>query len=430
MVAPYRIAIAGLGTVGAGVVRILQQHDALIAERAGRAIEIVAVSARDRDKDRGVTLDSYTWHDDARALAESDVDAVVELVGGENGPAFDLCRQSLASGKAVVTANKALLAHHGFDLAALAEENNVSLMYEAAVAGGIPVIKTIREGFAGNDIQAVYGILNGTCNYILTEMRETGRDFASILADAQRKGYAEADPAFDVEGVDAAHKLCLLSALAFGIRPDFNALPVQGISNIHPEDIAFAAALGYRVKLLGIAKRHKDGTISQRVEPCLVPEDTIIGAVEGVFNAVYTEADHVGSNLSVGRGAGAGPTASAVLSDIIDLARGYDAPPFGVPVASLSQARWRDHGDDRSRFYLRLVALDKPGVLAEITAIMHDCNVSIESVTQRGHDPDNPVTIIINTHLAVRRDIETVGNRLRELDFVTEDISILRTELL
>ncbi|HRQ61437.1 MAG TPA: homoserine dehydrogenase, partial [Alphaproteobacteria bacterium] len=264
---PFRIALAGLGTVGAGVVKIVQKNGDLLAKRAGRPIEIVSISARDKNKDRGVDLSPYSWFDNAVQMADSNgVDAVVEMIGGSDGPALALTQTALGRGLHVVTANKAMLAHHGYELAKMAETNNAALMFEAAVAGGIPIIKSMREGYAANEIQAVYGILNGTCNYILTEMRETGRDFGDVLKDAQAKGYAEADPSFDVDGVDAGHKLCLLSALAFGTRPDFASLTMTGIRQINKTDIAFAGELGYRIKLLGIARR-TNGRGIQLLEP-------------------------------------------------------------------------------------------------------------------------------------------------------------------
>lgn len=425
----FRIGIAGLGTVGAGVIRILHDHADLIAARAGRRIEVVAVSARDRKKERGVDLSGIVWADQAENLSTYEgLDAVVELVGGADGVAYGLVHDALLGGRAVVTANKALLAHHGHGLALLSESKGAPLLYEAAVAGGIPIIKTLREGFAANEIRAVYGILNGTCNYILTTMRETGRDFSDVLAEAQEKGYAEADPSFDVDGVDAAHKLCILSALSFGIKPDLDALKIEGIRAITASDIAYAQELGYRIKLLGIA-RNIDGKIAQMVEPCLVPEGSPIGAVEGVFNAVYVDGDFVDTGLAVGRGAGAGPTASAVVADLIDLARGQGkAPVFGIPATSMKEAMVADTGDLASRFYLRLVVLDKPGVLADIAAVMRDHNVSMEAVIQRGRDPDKPVSIVITSHRVRQADIHAAITRIAAMPFMTDKPCLLRIE--
>jgi len=305
---PLSVAVAGLGTVGGGVLKLLRDNADIVAARAGRPIAVTAVSARDRTRDRGVSLSGLRWYDDPVALAaDPAVDVVVELIGGTDGPARTLVQAALAAGKPVVTANKAMLAVHGASLAAVAEEGHVPLAFEAAVAGGIPVIKALREGLAGNRITRIAGILNGTCNYILTQMRERGREFAEVLADAQKLGYAEADPSFDIDGVDAAHKLAILAALAFGRPVAFEAVHVEGIRSVSALDIAFASELGYRIKLLGIA-RQTDGGIEARVHPCMVPQSAPIARVDGVFNAVVAEGDFVGRVMLEGRGAGAGPT--------------------------------------------------------------------------------------------------------------------------
>lgn len=335
--------------------------------------------------------------------------------------------RSLSTGKHVVSANKALLAHHGYELAKLAEANGKALAYEAAVAGGIPAIKVLREGFAANEIAAVYGILNGTCNYILTEMRETGRDFADVLKEAQEKGYAEADPTFDVEGIDAGHKLCLLSAIAFGVRPDFKALQMTGISHLTATDIALAGELGYRIKLLGIARR-VNGKVMRMLEPCLVPKDSSLGAVEGVFNAVMVEGDFVGTGLSVGRGAGEGPTASAVVADLIDLARGHMVPTFGCPVDMLSGAAWIDAGKTQSRFYLRLSVPDRPGVLCRISGVLADGGISIESLIQHGRDPGQPVSIVLTLHEVSGEAMKSALENIAALDIVLEKPCLMRIE--
>lgn len=424
----FRLGVAGLGTVGTGVVKTVQQHGDLLAKRAGRPIEIVAVSARDQAKPRDVDLSSYVWVDDARKLAErDDIDAVVELIGGSEGLARTLVEESLRAGKHVVTANKALLAHHGYELARCAEEHDVSLAYEAAVAGGIPIIKALREGFAGNEIQAVYGILNGTCNYILTAMRETGRDFSEVLREAQARGYAEADPSFDVDGIDAAHKLCLLTSLAFGVRPDFDALRVEGIRKIDSTDIAFAGELGYRIKLLGIARR-LDGQIMQILEPCLVPVSCPLGMIEDVYNAVYVEGDFVRTQLLTGRGAGEGPTGSAVIADVIDLARGKRVPTFGIPADRLAIAQWKPPGEAVSRFYIRLSVLDRPGVIADISAILRDLNISIESLIQRGRDPGQPVPIVLTTHENTQATMIEACNLFKRLEAVVDEPCLIRIE--
>lgn len=422
-----RIAIAGLGTVGTGVVAMLQTHRDLIAARAGRAIDIVAVSARDKNKKRDIDLTGIPWVDDpAQMIAMADV--VVEVIGGAGGTAKALVEAALRAGKPVITANKAMLAEHGPALAALADAQGVPLMYEAAVAGGIPVIKTLREGFAGNDIRAVYGILNGTCNYILTEMRETGRDFADVLKDAQEKGYAEADPSFDVDGIDAAHKLSILTGLAFGVTPDFAQVSIEGIRQISAVDIAHATELGYRIKLLGVARKMDDGRIVQSMAPCLVPRKSPVGAVDGVFNAVFVEGDFVGKNLMVGRGAGSGPTASAVLSDLIDLARGVNLPVYGVPAAQLKTPSWGAAGDMTAHFYIRMDVLDKPGVLADVAAIVRDHHISVEAVRQQGRNPDQPVSIVITTHEARHQDVTAACAQIESLALVTGKPTMMRIE--
>lgn len=423
-----RLGIIGLGTVGTGVIKIVQQNAATLTARCGRPIEITAISARSKNKDRGVDLSSYHWVDDPTELAtRDDVDVVVELVGGSEGTAYDVVKASLKNGKHVVTANKALLAHHGRELAELAEKNGGALGYEAAVAGGIPIIKSLKEGVAANNIKAVYGILNGTCNYILTQMRETGRDFQDILKDAQEHGYAEADPTFDIEGIDAAHKLCLLTALAFGVKPDFDALEIQGITNINSTDIRSASELGLRIKLLGIA-RNINGKILQVLEPCLVDENSALGKVENVFNAVYIEGDHVGNVLLTGRGAGEGPTASAVMADIIDIARGYITPTFGVSHENLDAAKWIDTGEKESSYYLRLTVIDQPGVIADISAILRDLNISIESMIQHGRDPGQAVDIVLTTHETMQKNIRRALEMIEKSKHCTEKPCLMAIE--
>ncbi|MCC6598895.1 MAG: homoserine dehydrogenase [Alphaproteobacteria bacterium] len=425
---PFRLGIAGLGTVGTGVVKIIQEHGALLAARAGRAIEIVAVSARNPLKERGIDLSRYEWVDDAQALAgRTDIDAVVELIGGSEGLARALVEGSLQAGKHVITANKALLAHHGYALAQCAEENSVCLSYEAAAAGGIPIIKALREGFAGNNIQAVYGILNGTCNYILTAMRESGRNFSEVLLEAQERGYAESDPSFDVDGVDAAHKLCLLTSLSFGVKPDFNSLKVKGIRRIDAMDITFAQELGYRIKLLGIARR-LNGKIMQVLEPCLVPVDSPLGVIEDVYNAVYVEGDFVSTQLLTGRGAGEGPTGSAVISDIVDLARGQRIPAFGVVTTALKDAQWKPLGETVARFYIRLSVFDRAGVIADISAILRDMNISIESLIQRGRDPGQPVPIVLTTHESPQGAVMEACDLFSRLEAVVDEPCLIRIE--
>ncbi len=395
---PLRVALAGIGVVGGGVVRLLEANRDLIARRAGRAIEIVALSARDRHKDRGVDLTPYRWEDDMDALvAAADVDVIVEMIGGADGPALTLARHALGAGKALVTANKAMIAHHGLDLARLAEEKDTPLKYEAAVAGGIPVIKAIREGASANEIARVYGILNGTCNYILTQMERNGASFADALAAAQAEGYAEADPTFDVDGIDAAHKLSILAALCFGTRLDIGAVTADGIRGLIAADIREAEALGHRVRLIGMAERDANG-LYQHVQPCLVPADHPLAYVPGALNAVVAEGNFVGRLFFEGAGAGAGPTASAIVADIIDIARDEYGPAFAMPVDSLDQAPVADAGARIGKHYVRLIVEDRIGVLAEIATAMRDAGVSIESLIQRGSEDEGGVVIVLVTH--------------------------------
>jgi len=412
MTQPLRIALAGLGTVGGGVIRLLDENGALIARRAGRPIEIVAVSARDRSKDRGVDIGRFEWVDDTTALASRDVDVVVELVGGSDGPALTLARATLGAGKGFVTANKAMIAHHGLELAEAAEKAGAALKFEAAVAGGIPVIKGLREGAAANEIGRVYGILNGTCNFILSKMEAEGRDFAEVLAEAQALGYAEADPTFDIDGIDAAHKLSILASIAFGTQPAFGDVAASGIRHVLAADIAEAAALGYRVRLLGVAD-HGAGGLFQRVHPHLVPISHPLAHVTGATNAVVAEGNYVGRLLFQGAGAGDGPTASAVVADLIDIARGEFGPAFAMPSSALSAPGAADSGERRGRNYVRFAVADKVGVLAEIAAAMRDAGVSIESLIQRGANTDGSVLVAIVTHEAPERAVAQALERLR-----------------
>ncbi len=423
-----RIGVAGLGTVGGGVLALLSKHRDLVSQRAGRALDVVAVSARDRAKDRGLDLTRTAWHDDPVALARDPaVEVVVELMGGSDGPAKALVEAALAAGKPVVTANKALIAHHGAALARLAEQHATTFAYEAAVAGGIPIIKMLREGLAANGFSRVYGILNGTCNYILTTMRETGREFADVLADAQKLGYAEADPAFDVDGVDAAHKLAILAALAFGSEVAFDKVMVEGIRQISALDIAYAAELGLRIKLIGLAQL-VDGALEQRVSPVLVPLQAPIATVEGVFNAVVAEGDFVGTVMAEGRGAGAGPTASAVVADLIDIARGRALPPFAVPAGQLRRLPAQPVEARRGAYYLRLTVVDRPGVIADIAATLRDEDISMESMLQRGRDPEAVVPVVITTHDTTEGALRRALKRIEVLQAVVEPPCALRIE--
>jgi homoserine dehydrogenase len=421
-----RIGIAGLGTVGAGVVTLLARNDALIEARAGRPITVTAVSARDRTRDRGCNLSGLTWHDDPVALAtDPNVDVVVELIGGADGPARALVESALAAHRPVVTANKALLALHGAALADTAFLAGVPLAFEAAVAGAIPAIKTVREGLAANRITALAGILNGTCNYILTQMRETGRDFPEILADAQALGYAEADPAFDIDGVDAAHKLTILAALAFGHPPDFAAVHIEGIRNISALDIAFATELGYRIKLLGIARQTETGT-ELRVHPAMVPAKNLLAAVDGVHNAVLIDSDAAGSIFLQGRGAGALPTASAVVADLIDIARGTKIPVWGQ--AASTPTRLIPLADHEGAYFLRLSVIDQPGVLADVTGILRDHKISLESMLQHGQKPGEAVPIVLVTHHTREANMSAACTAIAALPAVLEPPALIRIE--
>jgi len=397
MTAPLRIAIAGLGTVGGSTAHILKARAAELGERAGRPLALVMVSARDRRKPRAADLSDVPWTDDPLALARGDADVVVELIGGEDGIARRLAETALAAGKHVVTANKALLANHGAHLAQLAEKHGAVLRFEAAVAGGIPIVRSLREGLIAFGVEAVRGILNGTCNYILTQMEATGRSFAEVLAEAQNMGYAEADPSLDIEGGDTAHKLAILSSLAFGTEPSLAGMPVQGISHITPEDIGFAREFGCRIKLLGVARRAGEG-VDQRVHPAMVRLGTPLADVEGAFNAVVADAGEAGPYFFEGRGAGAAPTASAVVADLVDIARGGRGPAFGRPAILLKPANAAPAAARLCAYYLRFDVLDVPGVLAEIARHLADWDVSIESMIQRGRSPGEPVAIVMITH--------------------------------
>lgn len=395
-----KIGVAGLGTVGAGVLKIINAHGELLRARTGTRLEVTAVSGRDRNKDRGVSLEGLTWYDNAVDMAKDpDVDVVLELIGGSDGVAKELCVSALSMGKHVVTANKALLAIHGTELAELAEQHSVSLAYEAAVAGGIPIVKALREGLAGNAISRVYGILNGTCNYILTEMEETGGEFDNILKDAQQLGYAEADPSFDVDGVDTAHKLAILTSLAFGTPVDFDSVYIEGIRDVTAADIAAAQEFGYRIKLLGVSRRTNKG-IEQRVHPCMVRTDTAIANVSGVFNAVVADGDFVDSTVYVGRGAGEGPTASAVVADIVDIAVGRHSATFGLPIKEMTPLPMASIESHVGCYYVCLTVYDKPGVIADVSAVFRDEDISIESLLQRGRSESEAVSVILVTHEA------------------------------
>lgn len=421
-----RVGVAGLGTVGRGVVKVLEANGDLIAARAGRRIEVVAVSARSQAADRGIDLGKYRWYDNAVDMAAADdIDVVVELIGGAEGIARQIAETALKGGKALVTANKALIAHHGMELATLAEANKLPLRLDAAVAGGIPIIKAISDGLAANRCRAVFGILNGTCNYILTEMERSGRPFADILADAQRMGYAEADPSFDVDGVDTAHKLSILSAVAFGTVLSFGTVGIQGIRNVTPIDISHAAEFGYRIKLLGIARYTGDG-LEQRVAPCLVRKSNPLAAVNDVFNAVVVEGDYVGRTVYEGRGAGEGPTASAVVADLVDVARGNRAPVFSIPAKNLNPAAVLPSSALKAPFYVHARVVDEPGVIAAMTEALRDEGISIENLMQRGEQADGGIHVIFTTHDTPEDRLQAAVARIASLRTVLSPPTVMR----
>jgi homoserine dehydrogenase len=430
MSVPLRVGVAGLGTVGVGTLELLAENADLIAERCGGRIEVTAVSSRERDRDRGVDIADMTWHDDAVALAgDPDVDAVVELIGGSDGVALALSRASLAVGKPLVTANKAMLAHHGAELAVAAEATGAALGYEAAVAGGIPIIKALREGLAANNVRRVFGILNGTCNYILSAMRDGDRDFAEVLAEAQELGFAEADPSFDIDGVDTAHKLAILASVAFGCPVNFDAIHIEGIRHVTALDIDYAAELGFDIKLLGVAALTERG-LEQRVHPCMVPKDSPIAHVDGSFNAVNVDVDFADRTMFVGRGAGAGPTASAVVADLIDIARGQRLPVFGKPAGALQPIAAAAMENHKGAYYIRLMVIDRPGVMADVTAALRDEQVSVEALLQRGRNPGDVVPVVLTTHDTEEAAMQRTLARIADLDAVQETPRMIRIEQL
>ena len=423
-----RIGIAGLGTVGVSTVQVIEQHKELLAKRAGRPIEIVAVSARSRTLDRGIDISSYRWYDVSAEMADADdIDLVIELIGGSDGIAKVLAEKALAAGKHIVTANKALIAHHGTALAKIAEKTGAAIYCEAAVAGGIPILKALREGLAGNQISRVYGILNGTCNYILTEMRDTGRTFDDVLLEAQKLGYAEADPTFDVDGIDTAHKLAILSAISFGTKVNFEGIHVEGIREIAPIDIEFAEELGFGIKLLGIASKNGD-EIEQRVHACMVPIDAPINHVEGSFNAVVADGDFVDSVLHEGRGAGGGPTASAVIADVIDIARGHRVPLFGIPATELEAVPTCGMDHHKGAYYVRFNVVDESGVLADIARALTDHKVSMESVLQRSRDPNQIVPVVMTLHETEEAAMRRAVDQISKIGAVVEPPVVIRIE--
>ncbi|OWU82903.1 homoserine dehydrogenase [Oceanicola sp. 22II-s10i] len=426
MTKPLRLGIAGLGTVGVGVLRIVRKQSALLTARTGRAIVISAVSARNRDKDRGVPITGYDWEDNPVELAtRDDVDVFVELMGGADGPAKAATEAALKAGKDVVTANKAMLAVHGQALAELAEGAGRVIRYEAAVAGGIPVIKSLMEGLAGNEITRVMGVMNGTCNYILTRMQSSGLSYDEVFEEANKLGYLEADPNLDVGGIDAGHKLSILASIAFGTRVAFDAMELEGIGRITIEDIRQAADMGYRIKLLGVSRMTGRG-LEQRMSPCLVPCASPLGQLEGGTNMVVIEGDSVGQIVLRGAGAGEGPTASAVMADVCDIARGLRLPVFGQPAAGLKQATPAVSATPAA-FYLRMALQDKPGALAKVAAVLGQNGISINRMRQYDHD-ETTAPVLIVTHRCVRADLDRAIGAMAETGVVEGEPVALRIE--
>ncbi len=406
MAKPLRVGVAGLGSVGSALVRLLGRQRADLGARTGREVAIVAVSARSR-RDRGLDLEGAAFYDDPISLAASgNIDVFVELIGGAEGPAYDAAKAALSRGVPLVTANKAMIAAHGLELARLAEANNAPLTFEAAVGGGIPVIKTLREGLAGNAIRRVSGILNGTCNYILSRMETDGLPFDVCLADAQKLGYAEADPTFDIGGFDSAHKLAILASLAFGAKIDADAVSVEGIQTISLADLAAADELGYRVKLLGVAERTQKG-VEQRVHPTMVAKSEPLAQTMGVLNAVTIDGDAIGALTLVGAGAGGDATASAVAADIADIARGDFAPAFGRPVDALEDAERVPMQRHEGGYYVRLAVVDRPGSMATIATRMGERKISLEAIMQKRPAKGAPSTDIAPVVLITHATTET-----------------------
>ena len=430
MTETFKVALAGLGTVGGGVVKLLREQGDLLEKRTGRKIKLTAVSDLNQQKllELGLLGEADYYKDALEMVRKADADLVVELIGGANGIAYQVCLESLKQGKAFVTANKAMIAHHGNELAKLTEEKGLFFGYEAAVAGGIPIIKSLREGFVGNQVSEVYGILNGTCNYILTVMRETGKPFDEVLSDAQKLGYAEADPSFDIDGIDTAHKTCILGALAFGMPINLDALNIEGIRHISALDIAFAEELGFRIKLLGVGRRSEQG-VSLNVYPCMIPQTSEIAHVDGVFNAVITEGDFVGHSMLVGRGAGERPTASAVVSDIADAATGRKLPLLTVKNDEIKALPIVPLSEREGEYYLRLEVRDEPGVIAQIAKILGDEQVSISSMIQRGQTQWS-VPLMMTLHRAKEARVTAALAKIEDLSAVLKKPCLIRIERL
>ena len=433
---PVKVGVLGLGTVGSGTASILQRNADEIARRAGRGIEISIASMRDTNKQRACDTSAITLTQDSNAVvADPNIEIVLELIGGTD-EARDLVLQAIDNGKHVVTANKALIALHGNEIFQCAQEKGVTVAFEAAVAGGIPIIKAIREGLAGNSIQWLAGIINGTGNFILTEMRDKGRDFDDVLKEAQQLGYAEADPTFDVEGIDAAHKLTILASIAFGVPLQFEHVYTEGITQITREDVAYAAELGYRIKHLGIAKRTTKG-LELRVHPTLIPHRRLIANVDGVMNAVVVKADALGPSLYYGAGAGAEPTGSAVVADLVDVVRALTSDPenrvphLAFQPGALSDIPILSMDDVSTAYYLRIHVQDRPGVLADVTQIFADHAISIEAIIQKEPQAKkSSVPIVILTHEVNEQNMNQAISEVEKLEAVTDKIMRIRLETL
>lgn len=445
------VGILGFGTVGRGVAELLLTQQGLLMQRTGVTLNLVRIATRTPSRDRGLALGTVEVTDDVqRVVAAHDIDVVIELIGGLK-PAKSLVLKALQHGKHVITANKALIALHGAELVKYAAVQGRELLFEASVAGAVPIVKALRESLAANRVDQMYGILNGTCNYILTEMREKGLSFTSVLKDAQQKGFAEADPSFDVDGVDAAHKLAILAAIGFGSFPDFEQIHIEGIRHISDVDIAWASEMGYRIKLLGIAKQNEKD-IEMRVQPTLVPVNSMVASVEGVFNAVFVRGHFSGTTMYYGRGAGERPTASAVVSDLVEIARNHQVghtlrsfteqadgvkesailpgrvPGFSTLLNHLRMHPIRKMAEWKGEYYLRLAVVDRPGVLAEVTTVLAQQRISIDAMHQKGRSPLEAVPLVIVTHETTERQVQTALAEIERLDSVRETPRFIRIE--
>lgn len=428
------IGIIGLGTVGISTIKMIEDNSELISKKCGKKINIIAISARDKKKNRGINLKKYKWFDDPSELVEcDDLDIVIELVGGEEGVALEVINKAFKVGRHVITANKALVAKSGYMLAKEAESKKLLFYFEAAVAGGIPIIKSIRESLAGNEIKRVVGILNGTCNYILSEMSKSSRSFLEVLNEAKESGYAEDDPSFDIGGVDAAHKLSILASLSFGIKPSFDQIYIEGIEQVENIDFVYAKKLGYQIKLLGLTElveveNNDDINVLQYVYPCFVKESSLLASIDGVRNAIITDSSHAGRSLFDGFGAGGNPTASSVVSDVIDIAKGVNNFTFGIPVNNLRKVDHIKIDQRRGSFYVRFTVIDRKGVFADIGSIFNQNGISMETVLQKNHDSVENKIILIITHEIKESFLKKAIKDLELRDFVVDKPKFIRIE--